>query len=343
MSLSRRNFLQKSAMTTGLATISTLGMAHSSEAGELEEEKLPREVWIACFSQTRLYADTAELMVEKVLEALKKLESYHPDFVCLPELFACTHVRKTYTNKEILTISEWTLGQFSAYSRKNNCYTICPVYTSDSDGNIYNSAVLINRQGAQIGTYRKIHITEGEISEGITPGPLFQPVIQTDFGKIGIQICYDINWDDGWNMLKKQGAEIVFWPSAYGGGRMINDKAWQYKYVVASSTQKNDSNICDISGEELARTGFWSPRLCYSPVNLEKTFLHIWPNSNVFHEIRKKYGRKVMFTLFQEEGLVTIESRSPNVFVNDILKEFNLKKQEDEIENAEIAQNKARR
>jgi beta-ureidopropionase len=259
MNLSRRNFLQKSAITTGMVTIGTLGLTRSSGVWEIEEEKLPREVWISCFSQKGLYTDTAELMVEQVLEALKELEPYHPDFICLPELFPCTHVRKTYTNKEILIISEWTLDRFSAYSKQNNCYTICPVYTSDSDGSIYNSSVVIDRQGKQVGTYRKIHITESEISEGITPGPLYQPVIQTDFGKIGIQICYDINWDDGWTMLKKQGAEIVFWPSAYGAGRMINAKAWQYKYVVASSTQTNDSKICDISGEELARTGFWSP------------------------------------------------------------------------------------
>lgn len=51
MDLSRRNFLQKSAITTGMASIGTLGMAYDSGARKEEEKKLPREVWVACFYQ----------------------------------------------------------------------------------------------------------------------------------------------------------------------------------------------------------------------------------------------------------------------------------------------------
>ena len=46
-------------------------------------------------------------------------------------------------------------------------------------------------------------------------------------------------------MLRKQGAKIIFWPSAYDGGKMINTKAWQHKYVVATQAI-NESRSPDI-------------------------------------------------------------------------------------------------
>jgi predicted amidohydrolase len=94
-----------------------------------------------------------------------------------------------------------------------------------------------------MGEYHKIHLTEGEISMGLTPGSLSPPVFHTDFGIIGVQICFDLLWDDGWKKLKDKGAEIVFLPSAFAGGQMVNAKAWQHKYVVVSSTRKHTSKF----------------------------------------------------------------------------------------------------
>ena len=190
--------------------------------------------------------------------------------------------------------------------------------------------------------YHKIHLTINEIEAGLTPGPLDPPVFNTDFGKIGIQICFDMLWDDGWQALGKKGAEIVFWPSAYAGGQTVNNKASQHKYVVASGTRKDTSKLCDISGETITQTGFWHQNYYCGPVNLEKVFLHTWPYVNRFGEIRKKYGRKVRITTFHEEEWSIIESLSPDVFVSDILKEFDLKTFDQHKHSAEVAQNRAR-
>ena len=67
------------------------------------------------------------------------------------------------------------------------------------------------------GEYRKIHPTIGEMNSGVMPGPLNPPVFQTDFGAVGAQICFDIEWPDGWRKLREAGAEMVFWPSAFAG------------------------------------------------------------------------------------------------------------------------------
>jgi predicted amidohydrolase len=216
------------------------------------------------------------------------------------------------------------------------------VYTAEN-GKIYNSAVFIDRQGKKMGEYRKIYITEGEIANGVTPGPLQPPVFKTDFGIIGAQICFDVLYDDGWRKLRDLGAEIVFWPSAFGGGKMLNARCWQNNYTVVSSTRKNISKICDVSGEDIAATGYWNNNWVCAPVNLEKEVVRIWPAVNRFSEINEKYGRKVRITIADEEGWAVIESLSPEVFVADILKEFGLKTWGQTTNEAEIANIKARK
>jgi beta-ureidopropionase len=339
--ISRRNFIQKTALTTGAASLLPLGMASDSFTAEAVGDKSSREIWIAGISQMDLTAETPELMAQKVYEILNEVVTFKPDFVVLPESFP--YVPNKLKINEKVAISDKVQEYLSSFSKKNNCYTLCPACTTASNGKNYNSIVVFDRQGKKIGQYDKIHATDVEIkNRGFTGGALFQPVIQTEYGPIGVQICYDINWDDGWQMLKKQGARIIFWCSAFDGGIMVNTKAWEHKCVVASSTLKNTSKICDISGETVTRTGIWSPNYYCAPVNLEKVFVTTYDYLKQFSDIEKKYGRKVRFTTFHEEEWTIIESLSPDVFVKDIMKEFNINSYDDDLRNAEIIQNKSR-
>ncbi len=309
---------------------------------DLKINKLPREVWIAGISQMDLQATTPQLMVDEIFRILKEVVVYKPDIICLPEVFPNSNIEQRPGLLEMVKISENVLHQFSGFAKQNSCYVICPVYTSE-EKKIYNSAVVFDREGLRIGEYRKIHLPEDEIGIGLTPGPLHPPVFQTDFGKIGIQICYDILWDDGWSELRELGAEIVFWPSAFAGGQMVNAKAWEHKYLVASSTRKNTSKLCDITGEVVVQTGIWDKNFYCGSVNLEKVFLPTWPDNRHFSAIREKYGRKVRITNFHEEEWSVIESLSPDVLVADIMTEFRLRTYEQQISDAEIAQTKARK
>ena len=341
-SLSRRNFLGTSAVTAGLVTFGIAGAAGKANAQTNNPGKLPREVWIATISQMELRAENAEQMTDLVLKLLDNSLVYNLDVVCFPEIFATNSVtKKPGTLAGKLEISAMVLKKFSAFAKQNKCYMICPVYTAEN-GKTYNSAVVLDRQGEQIGEYHKIHITEGEIRSGISPGSLNPPVFKTDFGTIGIQICFDMLWDDGWKALSKQGAEIIFWPSAYAGGLEVNTKAWQNKCVVVSSVRKNTARICDITGDTVAQTGVWDPNVICAPVNLEKAFLHSWPYSRRFNEIKAKYGRQIRITNHHEEEWSIIESLSPDILVKDILKEFNLKTHKQHTLDSEMAQNKMR-
>ena len=340
-SFSRRGFIEKTAMTAGVAALGTNMVFGQSSEPNASQDKLPREVWIATVSQHGLSADTSERMAQMILAILEKSKAYRPDVICLPEVFMTTYVRENKTLSEKAGISGELLKEFMAFARANRCYVICPLYTREN-GKIYNAAVVIDRQGNRVGEYRKIHLPDDEVTMGLTPGPLQPPVFKTDFGTIGVQICYDVNWNEQWRALRQQGAEMIFWPSAFAAGQALNAKAWQNKVVVVSRTNKDTSKICDITGEVVAQTGIWDRNLICASVNLEKAFLHSWPFVRRFDEIRAKYGRKVRITNYHEEEWSIIESLSPDVQVKDILAEFELRTLEQLIRDSESKNAKIR-
>ena len=342
-SISRRSFIEKAAITTAGLTALGSGNAFGKTNESYEsrsEDKLPREVWIATVAQQGMNAANPEKMVQSLLAVIQKSISFHPDVICLPEICMFNYLNASMDLHKEAALSAELLKEFMAFARTNNCYLICPTITQES-GKIYNSAVVIDRQGNRMGEYRKMNLPDDEVEMGITPGPLQPPIFKADFGIFGIQICYDIHWNEGWKALRQQGAEMIFWPSAYAGGQVVNTKAWQNKCVVVSSTREK-SKICDITGEVIAQTGAFDRNLICASVNLEKAFLHTWPFVQRFDEIKAKYGRKIRITNHHDEQWSIIESLSQDVCVKDIMTEFELRDYEQLIHDSEIKQMKAR-
>src|SRR5881392_3988894 len=91
---------------------------------------------------------------------------------------------------------------FTRKAREHGCYIVVPTYLLDSKEKklCSNAAVLVGRKGEVVGTYRKIHLVvslePGTMEGGATPGDAL-PVFDCDFGKLGIQICYDMEFEDG--------------------------------------------------------------------------------------------------------------------------------------------------
>lgn len=343
--ITRRNFLSRVSVGAGAALTLGSGLKKTyarTPKPATKENRLPREVWIASITHGGLEAGSYQEMLNMMLKRMDEVAPFQPDIVCLPEVFPFMRIPKRPPLSEI---AEEPLGPISEktaeYAKKNNCYVVCPIYTKE-DGSYYNSAVIIDRKSGVVGEYRKIHPTISETKNGIVPGPVEPPVFDTDFGKIGAQICYDINWHDAWKRMKKSGAEIVFWPSAFNGGKMLGALAWMNKYCVVSSTRFDPARICDIDGSEVVSSGLSAHWVC-APINLEKAFIHSWPYRTWYKDVRKKYGNKIRIKLFHEEEWSIIESRSPDVRVADVLKEFEILTHEEHIARAEIIQDKCRK
>ena len=340
--MDRRQFIQRTTVGLGAAGATGLVAPEAvTQAAVNRANRLPREVWVASLSLEGLEAKTHQEMVKKVLRRLEEVEACGPDIVCLPEVFPFL---KISAPPPLAEVAEKPLGPISGavaqFAKRCGCYVVCPIYTQDS-GRLYNSAVVIDRQGKPLGEYHKIHPTISETEKGIVPGPVEPPVFKTDFGVIGVQICYDINWPDGWRRLRKAGAEMIFWPSAFCGGKMLNAMAWMNKCHVISSTRFDPSKICDITGEDVMLSGRARYWVC-APLNLEKAFIHGWPYWQRYNDVQKRYGQAVTIRHFPEEGWSIIESRSADVKVADVLREFEIKTHEQHIAAAEAVQNNLR-
>jgi len=309
---------------------------------------LPREVWVATVTLTAEFESpkdaigpTVDERIDRVLKRMEEVVPYHPDIICLSEVFATTGIRNLPSLDEVAeTVPGPIIRKFSAFAKTNKCYVICPIYTKH-DGHIFNSAVLIDRNGKITGQYDKINPTEGEINKGISPGPVDPPVFTTDFGVIGMQICFDANWPENWRKLKDAGAEIIFWPSAFAGGTMLNTLAMNNSYYIVSCTRHEPARIVGMTGKDIAATGRLQSWVC-APLNLDKEVFHWDFQHRKFKEIQAKYGRKVGYEIAHPEGWFTLESRSPDVSVDHIIKEFELVTYDDYIHRATVEQNKNR-
>lgn len=324
-----------------LCCLLVLAIAPAISAEE-SPTKLPREYWVATISGDAIGAREPQQKVQAMLGRMQSVAASKPDLICLPELFAQIQITDNSENvKRTADRSQKDIVEpIAAFAREHSCNIVCPVYVVDKD-KIYNSALVIDRTGKIIGRYDKIHTTANEMSLGVSPGAADQKLIETDIGRLGIQICYDIEWQDGWENLRKQGAEIIVWPSAFGGGKMVMAKAWENRCTVISSTGSGLSRICDCTGEVSAITSRWN-YTALAKVNLERAFLHTWPSVHKFPAIESKYGRKIQITTMAEEEWSILESLSPEVKVQDILAEFALETRDSQLERAQNQQNELR-
>ena len=325
-----------------------IGVPASLSSSPVKKNKLDRNdsdrvVWIASLTQDGITGSSVSEVIQAAIKQMEYAMPFSPDIYCLPEVF---HVAGLKGGRPPLKeVAEDGTGNiiapFQLFAKTHSCYIICDVYTQHQ-GKYFNAALLIDRKGQVVGEYQKARLTVDEMEKGLTPGPLSIPVFKTDFGTIGIQICHDIQWPDGWEQLAEKGAEIVFWPSAFSGGKRINMRAWTNQYYVVSSTRKDTTKICDMTGEEIATSGNWNTWGVCAPVNLEKTFLHSWPYSRKFTEIQKKYERKVNCYSLSEEEISIIEVLAPGLKVKDILNEFDLVTYKESLRIAEEQQAKLR-
>jgi predicted amidohydrolase len=144
-----------------------------------------------------------------------------------------------------------TVSAVARLAAQHRTYVACPIDRKAGDRRL-NSAVLLDRSGQVAGIYDKLYPTYGELtkSPGVQPGQAVG-LFPADFGRLGLAICFDVNWAPLWQRLSDLGAELVIWPSAYSAGRSLQARAIEYNYYVMSATWTPDCLAYDIDGTQL--------------------------------------------------------------------------------------------
>jgi predicted amidohydrolase len=168
------------------------------------------------------------------------------DIVCLPEgaTLAGTGLNYISASETIPGPSTNFLGEIA---RMHELYIIAGIL--EKDGNtVYNTAVLIDRDGSVAGKYRKVSLPREEIEGGVTPGSEF-PVFDTDFGRIGMMICWDVTFPEAARTLAFKGAEVIFLPIWGGHLTLAKARALENQVYLVSSTYSMKTAVFDREGE----------------------------------------------------------------------------------------------
>jgi N-carbamoylputrescine amidase len=120
-------------------------------------------------------------------------------------------------------------------ARELHMVLVVPVFEEEQPGVYYNTAAVIDADGTYLGKYRKTHIPQiqGFFEKYyFRPGNLGYPVFQTAVGPIGVYICYDRHFPEGWRALGLAGARIVFNPSATS--RSLSQYLWRLEQPASA-------------------------------------------------------------------------------------------------------------
>ncbi|MNI02238.1 Aliphatic amidase [compost metagenome] len=186
--------------------------------------------------------------LELMLEVLDRAGKHQPDLICLTETFYEGSVNLPLVDKCQSIPGELT-NEIGKKAAEYHSYVLFTMYERE-DEHIYNTAVLIGRDGTIAGKYRKMHLPLYEAEYGVMPGSS-HGIFDTDFGRIGVLICYDQEFPESARILALLGAEVIFIPT-------IGDESLQTRarardnglhVVVSGCNGPESSRIIDPMGE----------------------------------------------------------------------------------------------
>jgi len=165
-----------------------------------------------------------DAMIAKHLPMIEEAGKKGVQILCLQEIFSTPYFcpaqsPEWYATAE--TVPGPTVEQMQAYAKKYEMVMVVPIYERVMAGVYYNTAAVIDADGAYLGRYRKKHIPQvGGFWEKyyFKPGNEGWPVFKTRYADVGVYICYDRHFPEGARLLGLHGAEIVFNPSATVAG-----------------------------------------------------------------------------------------------------------------------------
>ncbi len=143
------------------------------------------------------------------------------DFLMLPEIFTCPYDNKCFP-RFAQRDGEAVFCFLSELAKDRGMYVIGGSVPELDEGKIYNTSYVFDRMGNLIGKHRKVHLFDIDVKGGqyfkesdvLSPGDTFT-VFDTEFGKMGVCICFDIRFPDLFRQMREAGVKMVFVPAAF--------------------------------------------------------------------------------------------------------------------------------
>jgi len=333
--MDRRQFVK--ASTAGMSTLAAglgikdLNAKSAAEPGTAPAaasgDKIGRPVRIISIGFTQpdplSIPPTPGHSLEEITGLVDKEGARGTDVIILPECW----------QESLETLEGPTITTIARLAQKHQTYVVCPIDRKEGERR-YNSAVLLDRKGQVASIYNKLYPVW---QEECMIQPPQRPVLpgagvtvhQADFGRIGLAICFDVNWNALWERMSNLGAELVIWPSAYSAGRSLQAWAISYNYYIVSATWVPDCLVYDIDGERLLH----EENNQGNGVNISRITLDL--DRCIFHqdlnlpEKRDKLLKEHADDVTQEkwmpmEGWFVLKAKRPGVSARELARQYGL-------------------
>lgn len=161
---------------------------------------------------------------QNIKKAVKFIEEagHKADLVVLPEMFNCPYQTDLFPLYAEEADESPTLEAVSQAAHKASVYLVAGSIPEREQEHIYNTSFIYDPDGELIGRHRKVHLFDidvpGQIqfkeSETLTAGEEVT-VVETDYGKVGVAICYDIRFPELSRLMALEGAWVLVYPGAF--------------------------------------------------------------------------------------------------------------------------------
>ena len=180
-----------------------------------------------------------DLMLKAHQPLIERAAKKKVQVLCLQEVFTQPYFCPSQDAKWYRAAEAVPDGPTTALMRKlakrHGMVIVAPIYEQEMTGVYYNTAAVIGADGAYLGKFRKVHIPQvaGFYEKFFfKPGNLGYPVFDLGFCKLGVYICYDRHFPEGWRALALNGAEYIVNPSATVAG--LSQYLWNLEQPAAA-------------------------------------------------------------------------------------------------------------
>lgn len=251
----------------------------------------------------------------------------HPDLIVLPEccdrfpLMSMEERGKYYAER-----GDAFVDYFSAKAADNNCMIVYSAVRQVTDGTFRNVTTLLGRDGKEVASYYKYYPvieekTIGHVQEGAGPC-----VVDTEFGRIGFAICFDLNFMDLLEQYVQKKPHLMLFSSMYHGGHVQSHWAYSCRsYFVGAIPRREQCTILNPLGIKIAGSTNYYPYVT-SSINTDFEVVHLDYNKQKLLDARKKYGRKINVYDPGYIGCVLISSESPEITAQQVVDEFEIER-----------------
>ncbi|MGH8925850.1 MAG: nitrilase-related carbon-nitrogen hydrolase [Acidimicrobiia bacterium] len=178
----------------------------------------------AALLQTEWTGDK-DSMIKKHEDYARQAAEQGAEVMCFQEVFYSPYFCQVQENEHFDDAEPIPAGPttkaMQALAKETGMVLVLPMFEMEQEGFYYNTAAVIDADGIYLGKYRKTHIphVKGFWEKFyFRPGNTGYPIFDTKVGRIGVYICYDRHFPEGWRALGLKGAKIVFNPSATSRG-----------------------------------------------------------------------------------------------------------------------------